>query len=237
MWDSTTTPPPSAGRWPPRETLLPAAVLATYGLLRVVGLLWGIVRGSPPASLLAWASVISDAAAAVQGFAATAVLIVPGLRRQRFAWSVGTVAVAAALLGAAVWVVRGDVNAMVRVREILLALGLAIATAAVCGWRPAWALRDDGELDLARLRRALRITALSSAAVGAVSGIMIFTTDPAGAVRRFAVLLLQLGLWGAVVIVLSLMLVVGEQRRLASAAARHELYQRLAERRPRDDDM
>lgn len=234
--EENATTAPSPRRWPPREIVLLAGVCAAYGLLRIGALLWGIGRDGPPGSLLDWADATSQTAAAVQGAAAAAVLIWALLQRPRFAWWIGSVAVAAVVTGTAVWILRGETNGSVRVREILLAVGFAIGTAAVCGWRPAWAMRADGVLDLARLCRALRTAAVCAAAAGTASGLVVLAAQPSGAARRLAVLVLQLGLFGAFVLVLCTMMVIGEQRRVALEAARRELYQRMAQRRWPDDE-
>jgi hypothetical protein len=64
---------------------------------------------------------------------------------------------------------------------------------------------------------------------------VILAAHSAGAVHRLVVLGRLLGFWGAVAAVLSIMFVVGEQRSQAREAARTELYRRLADGRPRDD--
>ena len=235
MGDDTTTAP-SSRRWSPREIVLPAGVFAAYGLLRIGALLWGIGRDGSPGSLLDWADATSQTAAAVQGAAAAAVLIWPSLRRPRLAWWIGSVAVAAVLAATAVWVLRREADGQVWVREILLAVGFAIGTAAVCRWRPAWAMRADGTLDLARLRWALRAAAVSATTVGAAAGLVVLAAQPSGAARRLTVLVLQLGLFGAFVLVLFIMVVIGEQRRETREAAQRELYERLAQRRWSDDE-
>jgi hypothetical protein len=234
MWDNTTTAP-SSGRGSARDVWPAVAVLAAYGLVRIAALVWGIVRDGPPESALAWSDVVSDGGAAVQGVAAAAVLARLSLRRQAWAWSVGVLGVGAALFGATVWVVLGDTNALRQVRQILLAVAFAVVTVVVCGWRPGWAVRDDGDLDLVRVRRAGWTMAWCSAAIGTVSGLAILAAHPMGAVHRLADLLLRLGLLGGFVAVLSVMVVVGEQRRQAAEAARQQLYRRLAEGRGRDD--
>ncbi len=141
--------------------------------------------------MVACSDVVSDGGAAVQSIVAAAVLARLSLRRQAWAWSVGVLGVGAALFGAIVWVVLGDANALRQVRQILLGVVFAVATAVVCGWPPEWALHDGGDLDLARVRRLLWTVAWVAAALGSVSGLAMLAADPVGAVRRLADLVLS----------------------------------------------
>jgi len=170
-----------------------------------------------------------------EGVVGAAVLAWPGLRCVGWAGGVGVVGVAAALFGATVWVVLGDGNALRQVRQILLAVAFAVATLAMCGWRPGWAPHRAGGIDLARLRRVLWLVAGCGAEVGAVSGLAILVMHPAGAVHRCGDLMLRLGLLGGFVTVLRVMVVIGEQRRQAAEAARNRLYRGLADGRSVDE--
>ncbi len=226
----------------PRELWPPVAVLGVYAVVRVAAVGWGIVRDGPPGSVLAYSDVVSDGGAALQGVLAAALVARPGLRRVGWAWGLGVVGVAAAVLGATVWVALGDDNAPRQVRQILLAVAFAVVTALVCGWRPGWAWRHaagGNRLDLARVRRLLWRVAGCAVAVGGISGLALLIAHPAGAVRRLADLILQVGLLGGFVTVLCVLVVIGEARRQAANAAQERLYQqpnqRLAGDRSTDD--
>ncbi len=226
---------PWSGRGLPRELWVPVAVLAAYVVVRIGAVLWGIVRDGLPASVLAGGDLVSDGGAVLQAVVGAAVLARPGLRRIGWAWGVGVVGMAAALSGATVWVVLGDGNTLRQVRQILLAVAFAVATLAVCGWRPGWARHRAGGIDLARVRRMLWLVAGCAVAVGAVSGLAVLTVHPAGALHRCADLMLQLGLLGGFVAVLCVLVVVGEQRRQAADAERNRLYQGLVRGRSVDE--
>lgn len=225
----------SSGRWAASYLWAPGAVLATYALVRIAAVVWGTVRDGSPGSMLVWSDLVSDGAAAAQGAVAAAVLARLSLRRQAWVWSVGALGVGAALFGATVWVVLGDTGALRQVRQILLAVVFAIVTAVISGWRPGWAVRSTGDVDLVRIRRALRTVAWPAAAVGTVSVLVLLAGDSTGAVHRFTDLMTRLGLLGAFVAVLCMMVVVGEQRRERAEAARNQMYRRLGEGWPRDD--
>src|SRR4051812_44284703 len=93
----------STSRWPPRELLVPAVVLAAYGLGRAVAAGWGPVRDGLPGSVVGWSVLVLNVAAAVQGF--TAAVVVAGLdaRRSRTPWWVATAAGAVVWLCVLVW--------------------------------------------------------------------------------------------------------------------------------------
>jgi hypothetical protein len=227
MSDNTMTPP--ARPWPPRRLLPPIAVFTAYGMFRVVAVVWGIMRDGLPGSLLTGADLISDAAAAVQGLAIAVVLARPRLRRPPLAWIVGLVALGAAMAAATIWVLLGASDPRRRVGQLLLALALTIVMLAICGFRPRWAGGTADGIDLARIRRALHAVALAGVTPAAAGGLVILTADPTGAVRRLAVLCLQLGSYSSVLAILATLAVIGEQRRLTREEAQRELYQRLAD--------
>ena len=92
-------------------------------------------------------------------------------------------------------------------------------------------------IDLTRIRRALHPIAWTAAAIAAAGGLVIVTADPAGAVRRLAVLCLQLGSYSSVLAILTTFVAIGEQRRLIRDEAQRKQYQRLADhdRQRRDE--
>jgi hypothetical protein len=235
MSDGTVTPPD--GLWERRWLLTPIAVFAAYGILRIVAVVWGIMRDGPPGSLLTGADLVSDAAAAVQGLAVAVVLAVPRLRRPPLAWIVGLVALGVAVVGATIWVLLGASDPPRRVRQLLLALALTILMLTICGFRPRWAAGTTDGLDLARIRRALHAWALGAGALAVAGGLVIVTADPAGAVGRLAVLCLQFGGYSSFLAILTTLVVIGEQRRLIRDEASRQRYQHLADhhRQRRDE--
>jgi hypothetical protein len=222
MRDRGVEPSQAVGRLP-RELLIPSAVLAAYGAVRIVAAAWGPVHDGPPRSLLSWSVLVTNLAAATQGFAAAAVLATPRRRRNQMLGRVAVGAGAVVLLGIAVWVVRGDGEAAPQVRDLLLALGFAVVTLIMCGWRPRWAAGPDG-VDWSRVHRALAYTIGGGIAVGVVGLAVYLSARPAGVLHRLTMVILQLGFWGAVVTFLLLITVVGEQRRERGRVFNHDPY-------------
>jgi hypothetical protein len=207
---------------------VPAAVLATYGVVRVAALLWGIARGGSPATALAWTDVAGALAAAGQGLVAALLLARPALRRPALGWSVAGVTVGVAVLDAAVWVGIGSGQSTARARDVVLAIVLATGIVILTGWRPQWAIRttaaasagavdNAGAVNWARLRRVLAIVAGGAALVAMVAGAArLAATSPAGVWSRATGLLLIGASLLVVVALLAIAATIGEQRAQAN---------------------
>jgi hypothetical protein len=234
MRDSSSRTSSTGGRLPP-ELLLPATVLAAYGVVRILAAAWGPLHVGPPGSLLEWSVVVGNGAAAMQGFVAAVVVVGRNTRWSRALRDTGAGAAALVWLCVAVWVARGHGEAMPQVRDLLLASGLAVAISILGGWRPRWADGPDG-IAWSHIDRALR-SAIGGAVVLGVAGVVVyFAARPADAAHRLTVLLLELGFWGAFVLFLCLLMVVGEQRRLRRQTVMDDLYAQLNDQHQRRDD-
>ena len=221
---------------PPRELLVPAVVLAAYGIVRILAAVWGPVRDGVPGSRLGWSVVAANGAAALLAWTAAAVVAVPQLRRRRALRWFGVSAAAMVWICCGVWVALGHGEAMPQVRDLLLALGFAVAILLVCDWRPHWAVGPD-RVDWSRLHRALLVVVGGGVALG-IAGLAVYVAArPSGALHRLTVVLFELGLWGAFVVFLCLMMVVGEQRRERREAVMRDFYAQLSDRHDANDDV
>jgi hypothetical protein len=224
----------STGRWPHRELLVPAAVLAVYGLGRALAAAWGPVRDGLPETVMGWSVPVLNVAAAVQGI--TAAVVVANLDRQRGrrSWRVTAVAGAVIWLCVLMWIAKGRGAADERVRDLLLGLAFAVVVPIISGWRPAWALSSDG-LDWPRIRRALRNASGGGLVLGAVVLAAQLAIGPGGPARRLMTVLSFSGFVAAFVLFGCMMMALGEQRRLQREAVSRDLYAQLNKARDNDD--
>ena len=223
----------STSRWPPRELLVPAVVLAVYGLGRAVAVVWGPVRDGLPETVIGWSVPVLNVAAAVQGITAAVVVANLDRRRGRTWWWVAAVAGAVIFLCVLMWIVEGRGETLSRVRDLVLGLAFAVVIPIVSGWRPTWALGPDG-LDWSRIQRALGNAAGGALALGAVGLSAQLSIGPGGVAHRLTVVLSECGFVSAFVLLGCTMMAVGEQRRLQREAFSRNLYARL--NKARDDD-
>lgn len=224
----------STDGWLLPERLLPTAVLAAYGVVRIVAAAWGPLHDGSLRSLLEWSVLVMNGASAIQGFVAAVVVAGRSTRWSRALWGAGAGAGALVWLCVAVWVLHGHGDAMPKVRDLLLASGFAVAIPIFGGWRPRWADGPDG-IDWSHVHRALRSAIGVAIVLGAAGVVVYFATRPAGVAHRLTVLLCELGFWGALVMFLCLLMVVGEQRRLRRQAIMNDLYARLNDQHQRRD--
>jgi hypothetical protein len=214
----------SSGRWASGYLLPPILALAGYGLLRAAALTWSLRTDGMPRTLPAGAGLGSDVAAAVQGFAAALILARPSLRRPRLAWSIVALTLTATAIDVARWVRLGHGGVSPQVRQIMLAVVLSVIIVLVAGWRPRWA-RHATEIDLVRVRRVLLIIGGVAGAMAAVGAMMVALAHRAGVLHRLTVLILGTGAATALVALLAIAIVLGEERR----QVRQEVHQRLTE--------
>lgn len=219
-----TTRTQSSGPWAPGYLLPPILALAGYGLLRTALLAWSIHAHGLPRSLPAGAGVGSDVAAAVQGVAAAVIQARPALRRPWLAWSVVALTLTATAVGAAGWVGLGSGGVSPQVRQVMLAVVLSMIIVLVAGWRPRWA-RSATEIDLIRVRRVLLIITAAAGVVAVVGTLAVALAHPAGVLHRLAALVLGTGAAAALVALLAVAFVLGEERR----QVRQEVHRRPTE--------
>ncbi len=111
-----------------------------------------------------------------------------------------------------------------QVRQVMLAAALSVIIVLVAGWRPRWARSATG-IDLIRVLRVLLIITAAAGAVAVVGALAVALAHPAGALHRLAALVLGTGAAAALVALLAVALVLGEERR----QVRQEVHRRLTE--------
>ncbi|MEJ3741822.1 hypothetical protein WEI85_00770 [Actinomycetes bacterium KLBMP 9797] len=129
----------SAGPW------WPVVVgLAAFGLLRFALIGWGLAIGARATGTTAGqVALVVDTIMAVEVLVAALLAGWPKLRNVAVAWIVAVFATLTAVVGTVVWAVLGPSTAHAdpsawasQVGRIIIAAGIGLLIAAICGWRP-----------------------------------------------------------------------------------------------------